>query len=62
MNIIFRYLNLYHFSLFVFMRLLWLLCVVIIHYPQIGNVLILNVFKNNSNRFLVFYTFFENIM
>jgi hypothetical protein len=33
-----------------------------IHYQQIGNGSILNAFKNNFDRFLVYWACFENIM
>jgi hypothetical protein len=36
--------------------------VVNIHYPQIDNKPILKTFKNNFDKFSVFWTCFENIM
>jgi hypothetical protein len=42
--------------------LLWLLNAVTIHYPLIGNGPILNAFKNDFDRFLVFFACFENII
>jgi hypothetical protein len=44
------------------MSLLQLLSAVVIRYSQIRNKPILNAFKNNFVRFLVFFACFENIM
>jgi len=50
------------FLLSVSARLLRLFNAVNIRYPQIGNKPILDDFKNNFDRFLVFWACFENIM
>jgi hypothetical protein len=41
---------------------LQLLSALIIQYPKIGNEPILKAFKNNFDRILVFWAYFENIM
>jgi hypothetical protein len=61
-NITFRYPHLHHFLLFASTRLLQLLSALIIQYPKIGNEPILKAFKNNFDRILVFWAYFENIM
>jgi hypothetical protein len=57
-NIIFRYLHLHHF----FTIRICAIVAVIIRYSQIGNERILNAFKNNFDRFAVFWACFENII
>jgi hypothetical protein len=61
-NIIFRHSHLHYFFTIYIAWLVRLLTAVIIRYPQIGNELILNAFKNNFDQFLVFRLILKIIM